>query len=571
MKKQILLITGIVILLRIIIITIFKDDPIFFLAPRNLNGRGVLVSPVWIDFLIPILAIIVLRNKTTNLLFDIKKLLKPLLTALTILTAPLLTGILLSNYIQKSLITFEFNSVFLFRYLLYVLTFIAINVFADKLKNKSKTYKYGSLFLFIMFVACTQDIFSSGNTSYMLLALFSSVGVSTAIIVLGMRKSYKSNPVETVVAVSLTGLILIFFIYNILSVSYFTIFLPFLTMFVTALVFYKNWKLRSKIIIVSLPFLLAVFLNTGLPLMVSPEFANRLIERKEEKTLFESRTGDVVVKYNSQKLKSISIKFAKVIDAANKICKQEFGFSPEVKELIIKGIAPGGFHAEFPNRIVGNIMSEKFIENCSDSTFLNNWRLLPDFPDPVNSILHEYSHLLGVIPYHKWWPGAEEEGWATFSATVLSKLLYNKYGKTLWQPAYDYNHQANMITKLNLSEKAVVWSHPNEYGGFILWYNLAGDYGLKKLYNMRWNISKHNINGSLYYYSNPGEAKKVVELFGYKKFKNYGNTPKKPFNVIYSLNDYLYLAKTTGIDTGKIIRLYNFLKNRIINPTIPLP
>ncbi|NOX86455.1 MAG: hypothetical protein GXO86_10925 [Chlorobi bacterium] len=194
-----------------------------------------------------------------------------------------------------------------------------------------------------------------------------------------------------------------------------------------------------------------------------------------------------------------------------------------------------------------------------------------NFPDPVNAILHEYSHLFGVIPYHKWWPGAEEEGWATYSATRISRLLNDKTGLNLWQPGYDYSMQADKITKRNLSGKAVVWSHPNEFGGFVLWYNLGEIFGLKKMYNLRWNNSEHNIKGSLFILSDPTKADKIVSLFGKDNFRKYGNMPTKKFEDIYSENDFLYLAKTTGIDEQRVLKMYEFMKSKNVDPSIPMP
>ncbi len=570
MKKKILISVGVVVLLRIMDIAFVNNDPLFFLSPRNFNGRGLLTMPAWPDFLIPLFVILFLQGENIKLEFDFRKILKPLLASIFLLLTPVLIGLILNNYIQKSLVTFEFNAAFALKYLLFVLSFVAVNVFADHVPFRKKTARAVVLFLGISAIAYTQDVFGSANGMYVLMALINSVGLSTLLFAIGLRKYYKKAPLETVIAVSVTGVFLIFFVFNALSISYFTIFLPFLAMVIVAIALYKTGKRRTKIVVASVPFILALFLNYGLPGMVSPEKAKELVERKTEGNFFVEQCGGITVKYKDKSLRNIALKFANVIDKANKASFDAWGVSPRVKELVISGIGPGGFHAEFPDRIVGKIISEKYLKNCQDSAFLNRPDLLPDFPDPVNAILHEFSHLFGVVPYHKWWPGAEEEGWATYSATRLSALLY-KTDKKLWQPAYNFKNQAEKITRLNLSGRSVAWSHPNEFGGFTLWYHLGKNLGLKKLYNERWHNTRHDLNGSLYYLSNPEAAKKVVTVFGKDNFVKYGSYVGKTFENIYPKSIYIYLAKTTGIDTNRMARVYGFMRKRTVNASVPLP
>ncbi len=573
MKKYVVFILVIsVVIFRILIIEFFKTDPVFYLSPRSFNGRGLLTMPALLDFLLPILIVIIVLKQIPEFKIKSSKLAEIIGSALVLVIAPLLTGLLLNNYIQKYLIRFEFNTLFLYRYILLILTFIAINEFANSLKIGKKSIKYLVLFIFIAALALTQDLFKEAGPMYIVLGLISSVGVSTGILALGLRNHYKSNPYETTIAVSIVGVFITFLVFNVLSVSFFTIFLPYIGMFITALSLYSNWSYKTKIITVSSPLLLALFLNYGLPNIVSAEFRKELIERKSYENLITEKVGTITVKYQNQKLRELSIKFAKVIDAANKISKAKFGISPEVKELVITGIGSGGFHAEYPNRIVGTIISEQYIANCSDSLFLNNPDLSPNFPDPVNAILHEYSHLYGLIPYHKWWPGAEEEGWASFSATRLASLLFEQNKeKQIWKPAYNFKKQADKINELNLSGKSVVWSHANEFGGYILWQHIEQRYGLKELYTKRWKHTKRNINASLYYYSNPKDAEEIVNVFGQDLFKKYGNMKAKLFREIYSLNDFLILAKTTGIKIKKIKKLYKIMENRMVNPQVPIP
>ncbi len=571
MKKNILVILGLIVLFRILNIVLFNDDPLFYLSPRNFNGRGLLITPGWVDFLIPLLVIFVFWNKEKKVIFEFKKTIKPIIAAISIVLAPVITGLLLNNYVQKSFVSFELNTSLILKYLLFILSFTAINVFADNVRFQKKIINVLVLATGITAIAYTQDMFGTGNPMYILMALLNSVGLSAVLFSIGLRKYYKKYPLETVFATAIAGIFIVFFVFSGLSVSFFTILLPFISMATVSVCWYKNWKPRTKIVVGSLPFVLVILLNYALPGLLPPELANEFVERKNEENFIVERYEDITVKYKDPGLKEIALKLASVIHAANDISKRELGVSPEVKELVISGMGTGGFHAEFPDRIVGRIISEKYIQNCNDSSFLNNPELSPNFPDPVNAILHEYSHLFGTIPYHKWFPGSEEEGWATYSATRLSKLLY-KENKNLWKPAYNFGEQAEKITKLNLSGKAVAWSHPNEFGGFNLWYALGKRLGLTSLYDKRWEISKHDLkNGSLFYLSNPAFAEKAVETFGKENFLKYGKFKPVKFGEIYSKKSYLYLAETSGIDTSRISKMYDFMKNRIIDPSVPLP
>jgi len=138
MKRKVLLLTAAIILLRIINIFYLNMDPLFYLSPRNFNGRGLLTIPGWLDFIIPVVVILVLRGRDIRFQFSSKNILKPLLVAFSILLTPIITCLLLNNYIQKSLIFFDINSAFVFRYLLFIVSFIAINVFADSVRFNKK-------------------------------------------------------------------------------------------------------------------------------------------------------------------------------------------------------------------------------------------------------------------------------------------------------------------------------------------------------------------------------------------------------------------------------------------------
>jgi hypothetical protein len=570
MKKSLLFLFWITISLRLLVIVFIKTDPLFYLSPRNFNGRGLMTMPVLLDFLIPVLVIILLWKNQRKFSFHAGNI-RMVLPGLLVWVVPAITGFVLSHYIQQTYVAFSFGLINFSRYLLFLLTFYAINLFADNLEISGKFHRRMVLFIFIFFIAFAQDVFGKSNTMFLFMALLSSVGAVTALIAIAMRRFYKKYPVETFAVVSFMGIFIIFFIYNVRSTSFFTILLPSAAMYLIAFLLYCNCKRSFKIALMLTPVIVALFLNYGLQFMLSPEQANEIIGTGSSGKMYEEQVGSVKVEYRNRKVRSIAIKLAKVIDAANKVSEQTFGVSPQVDELVISGFGYGGFHAEFPHRIVGKIISEKYIKSCADSALLNNPDLTPNFPDPVNAVLHEYCHLFGGVPYFQWMPGAEEEGWATFGATRMSLLLYSHYGKNLWSPAYNYAAQADKITQLNLSGKAVAWSHPNEFGGFKLWYRLYKDVGLRTLFRKRWTVTRRNLRGSLLLESHPDKARKVALTFGLKRFRLYGQAKAFRFGERYSLSDYSPLSKLAGVNEAMINNLFAMLKGRTISPAVIVP
>ena len=556
---------------RLITMFIFNNDPAFLLSPRNFNVRGMLIMPHWIDFLLPFSTILIFYRKK-HFSFRKKMFLKILLVSAPLLLIPIISGLLLSNYYRQLWFTPELGLLNFLHYIYFILSFYAIQLFADQLSDKRKIIKYLLTGLYVLFLAVLQDVFISGGLAFSLIGILSSPGTFAALLAWVVRPYYKNYPAESLAAAAILGFFVHFIIINVISFSYFTLFVPFIAMILTVIAILSVKNRWIMISLLMFPLVLALFLNFVLPQIVSPELKAELVEHKEISHYITEKVGSVTVKFPEEKYRAISMQMAKVIDEANKLSLRTFGVSPQVKELEILGIGSGGFHAEFPNRIVGKLISEKYIRNCSDSLFLNNPDLPVAFPDPVNAILHEFSHLYGSVPYYKWLPGSEEEGWATFSATVLSKLLYQiPGGENLWTPAYNFARQAEKITLLNLSGKAVVWSHPDEYGGFQLWHSLAKEIGIKTLYLKRWQVSRHDLKVMNYYTSDPAAAKNVAQTFGIKRFTNYGMQPKVRLGDIYTLADYLQLADLTGMNSERIKSYFMLLSNKIINPAVPVP
>ena len=569
MKKKIfVLLTG-VLIFRFLVFYLLKTDPVFWLSPRNFNGRGLLTVPVLWDFLLPLAVVLSLRPRRMIYRMEWKDFPKVGTAVFVILIAPVLTALLLFRYIESREIIYQINGDILLRYFLVPLSFYAGNLFIDRLTLQRRWLRRAVILLFLIPLVLLQDVFPGGDAMYIVLGLLTSVGTTTFLLILGLRKWYGEAPVTTLMVVALGSVFFTFFAYNGVSSSVFTLLLPSMSMIMA------TWTVRlsgvRRVVPLGLPLLGAAFLGLYLPGRLTEPQAEAFLLKKGDISYGKEKTGSVTVQYADTSLREFSLMLGRVLDAANHVSREEFGISPEVNELVIIGYGPGGFHGEYPARIVGRVIGKEYLRRCRDHIFLNDSALSPAFPDPVNAILHEYSHLYGSVPYFRWMPGAEEEGWATFSATVLSRLLHERYGDSLWSPAYNYARQAEKITRRNLRGKAVVWSHPNEYGGFRLWYHLGENMGVVDLYRKRWNTTCRDRNVAMMLFSDPRKALNTAKTFGLSLFREYGKGEPVPFGHLYSREEYLTLARLTGMDTTRILNMYRMAEKKMIDPRIPLP
>ncbi len=279
----------------------------------------------------------------------------------------------------------------------------------------------------------------------------------------------------------------------------------------------------------------------------------------------------MTVSYDDPRVRDVAVRMAHVLEAANEVSRETFGVSPEIEYLTIGGIAPGGFYAGFPNSVTGNLPSERAAKLWLDEAFLNApERSIHDL-DPVNGILHEYSHLYGTVPYMPWLMGPEEEGWATYAATRVSLRLYEKYGAGLWDPPYDYARLARAITTSNLQGHPVVWSHANEFGGFKLWYALGERDGEEALFRKRWDLTQRHEQRFLLMTSNPHAARQLAGGFGEADFAAYGKAEPVLFAQAISLQDYRHLAGMLDTPTDQIKASYDQRANRVIQPGVSVP
>ena len=391
--------------------------------------------------------------------------------------------------------------------------------------------------------------------------------------VLALRRRYGQSPLAATAAAALVGGVSCMLVVMAPADSMFpALFLPMLAFLAGSLAlrsrrWWPRWAALAGVAAVGL------LLSIGLPRFLPPEEREGLLNQ-EPPPLHSELIEGIRVRYDDIRVRPVAIQLAHVLAAANQVSREAYGVSPEVNELVIRGFESGGFQAQFPHSIDGNFLSPRYVELCLDSAYLNDPNASIHFPDPVNAILHEYSHLYGTVPYNPWImgeaEGSEEEGWATFSATRLSRRLYDRFGPGLWTPAYNYAASAEAITQANLAGHSVYWSHDNEYGGFRLWYLLSRRDGEAALYRKRWELTRRD--GSWWFQINsPEAARRVAASFGWSDFVSFGSEKTVRYDQVHTWQDLQPIGELAGWSTDKIKANYARQAADLVDPAVHVP
>ncbi|RMD46064.1 MAG: hypothetical protein D6834_03010, partial [Aquificota bacterium] len=486
---------GMKIFITILIVFLLKwmglqwisTDEFYLVVPRSMTGIYFFNPITYFDFLLP-LSILLLHFR------DLSKLLtqfslnykKSILMVLTFIMLPLSVSLLLYKYVQFYFL--EFTAKFLLNNVYFISSFIGIQLILNQIKSKWLRILAGLSMVFILGIM--GNFFTQYDSITSFFAIIGSQGMLLAISVFSYRKIFKKEPFTAILAALILAIITNSMIIGMRSDSYFTLFFVLLASWIGLLV--SNLSSLKRILFAyGIFILLSVFMNFGFTHWM--EIKGRILsENNLNDTNYRENFYGIHVHYNDSSIKDIAKNLAFILKAAEEVSKEKFGFAPEVKNLFIYENGPGGFYAEYPSTIRGRFYNSSMVELFRDSLFLNRDTFNIHFPDPVNAILHEYSHLYGTVPYNPWLMGAEEEGWATYSATVLAELIYQKYGTSAWKPSYPFHLIAKRIRELNLSGKAVFWSHPGEFTGFQLWHEIGKKIGRKQLYQKRWELTKRN-------------------------------------------------------------------------------
>jgi hypothetical protein len=550
---------------RIVSFLFLKGDAPWVLVPRSLVGGGFQVRPTLLDLVVPAVIILCLwplrrsdESSNRRLAFT---------DAACLLLFPVAAGLSLFAYGALWHARLDLTTTTSLRWLQFVGAYVAWNMMLDQALRKPRWQRVAVVAILFLGLGPLEDAFP-GVDEPIFTVLFISVGLTLTLTVLVLRRRYLQSPVVAMSAAAIVGAICCLLAIGGASESLFTAYLPVLAIFLGALTigsprWWRRWVALTSIVAVGL------LLSLWFPRLFPPTERSNLLGREPAAIHAEVIDG-ITVRYADVAVRSVAIRLAHVLAAANEVSKETYGISPKVNELVIRGFAEGGFHGEFPHKIVGNLPSRQYADRCLDPSFLNDSRLSIHFPDPVNAILHEYSHLYGMVFYSPWVGGAEEEGWATFSATRLSRRLYQRFGRRLWSPPYDYAALADEITKSNLAGHPVYWSHANEYGGFRLWYRLSQRDGEIALYLKRWTLTRRDYPGWWYQINDPGYARRMADSFGLADFVALGSGSVVPYDQVYTLQD-AQTDELLGLSANEIRAMYSRQASALIDPRIKVP
>ena len=555
---------------RVVSFFFLKAEPTYIDVPRSYVGGGFQALPALLDLVVPAIVIYCLWPGRR---FEGRAIPSGRLAvwdALSFLLFPLVAGLSLFAYEAPWQVLPNVTLATFLRWLQFIASYLAWNMLLDELSTKSRWQRLAIMPILALSLGLLQDAYPGIQDPWPVLL---SVGLTLTWTVLAFRRRYCQSPMVATLAATIVGGVSCLLIVMGPTESEFPPLLLLIAFLAGALTirsrrWWPRWIALASVTAVGL------FLSLGFPRFLPPAEKAAILQQEPPPSHAEQVEG-VTVRYDDVRVRDVAIRLAHVLAAANQTSQEAYGISPQADELIIRGFERGGFQAEFPHRIRGNLISPREADLSLDSKFLNDPNATIHFPDPVNAILHEYSHLYGTVPYMPWVmggsEGAEEEGWATFSATRLSRRLYEHFGSGLWNPPYNYAARADAITRSNLAGHPVYWSHTNEYGGFRLWYLLAQRDGEAAIYHKRWALTRRNGHSWWVKINDPDAARQMARALGLADFVAFGSGKVVRYDQVYTWQDLQPVYELLGLTADQTRADFARDANRLVDPTVRVP
>ncbi len=563
------LLVLLVVAARVVSFCFLKADPTYLVVPRSFVGGGFQTQPALLDLAVPAMVVFCLWPGRRFVAWTTQSARLALWDGVFFLFFPLIAGLSLFAYLAPWQIFAHLAPATFLRWLEFIVSYLAWNMLLDELAEKRLWLRIAVIPVLALCLGVLQDAFPEIHDAFRVLL---SVGMTLTWTVLALRRRYGQSPLAATTAAALVGGVSCMLVVMAPADSMFPGLLPMLAFLAGSLAlrsrrWWPRWAALAGVAAAGL------LLSIGLPRFFPPEEREGLLNQEPPPAHSEQVEG-IRVRYDDIRVRPVAIQLAHVLAAANQVSREAYGVSPDVSELVIRGFESGGFQARFPHGIDGNFPSPRYVELCLDSSYLNDPNASIHFPDPVNAILHEYCHLFGAVPYNPWVmggaEGSEEEGWATFSATRLSRRLYDRFGPGLWTPAYNYAARAVAITQANLAGHSVYWSHDNEYGGFRLWYLLSQRDGEAALYRKRWDLTRRD--GSWWFQINaPGAAREVAASFGEADFVSFGSEKPVRYDQVHAWQDLEPIGEILGSSVDEIKANYARQASHLIDPAVHVP
>ena len=243
-----------------------------------------------------------------------------------------------------------------------------------------------------------------------------------------------------------------------------------------------------------------------------------LLPSPDQSFQYVEQIGVVRLEYNDERAAGFGQEYARILDAAFSVTQKYYGVTPKVSaQVVLVGVGSGGFLFFSPSSIYMTYgrVPEKFLEPWSTPADV----AIYDGPQYPFNPLHEFCHTFGS-PGYLVWGEPINEGWASYCATRLMKLIYQDYGPAILRSPYDYGAYADTLALYPLeNDQGLV--HDHEYTAFRLWTDIADKIGERELFQRVVRVAPFDFTT---FSAGPREAQRIAETFGPDLFAQHGFT-----------------------------------------------
>jgi hypothetical protein len=228
--------------------------------------------------------------------------------------------------------------------------------------------------------------------------------------------------------------------------------------------------------------------------------------------------GVVRLEYTDERVADFGREYARILDAAFSVSKKYYDVAPkESARVVYVGVGSGGLYHLSPSSVY-ETYGRAWEDALDPDTPPADVEIYDGTPTPFG-VLHEFCHTFGS-PRYLLWGEPLNEGWASYCATQLMKLIYQDYGPTLLRAPYDYGTYADTMADYVLDNEQGLF-HRYEYTGFRLWTAAADRIGERELFQRFTTVMSDEFSS---FTLDPLEAKRISEAIAPDLFAQYGFT-----------------------------------------------
>jgi hypothetical protein len=228
--------------------------------------------------------------------------------------------------------------------------------------------------------------------------------------------------------------------------------------------------------------------------------------------------GAVRLEYADNRVADFGREYARILDAALNVAKKYYGVIPkESARVVLVEVGSGGLYHLSPGSVY-ETYGRVWEEALDPDTPPADVEVYNGTPTPFG-VLHEFCHTFN-LPIYVLWGESLNEGWASYCATRLMKLIYQDYGPTLLRAPYDYGAYADTMADYVLENDDGLF-HRYEHTGFRLWAAVADRIGERETFQRLTTVMSDEFT---FFTLDPLEAKRISEGIAPDLFAQYGFT-----------------------------------------------